>query len=144
MTTEHVIEAGLTGDILIAQAAGWRMEFWKRDDTLHSNAYWFYAPDGSKAELVYASTEDEAWRYAADDGSVPRPTTDLNAAAALPIEDGMGIELRIFEKRAYARLPVFTSSQLSIEATQWTIADTPALAVCRAWWAWHEAQKESE
>lgn len=164
------LPAGRELDRVVAEALGWRAE--QRhivlDEDIYSNDYWvsteahageydvwvLIAPDGK----VYPPNWQEDGCLRTNDNEtetfpmslydtwkiwyVPRYSTDANAALSLPREEGVALELALYSNSAAARFSIPVSSRSAEAFPEWQAADTPALAIVRAWLAYRKADTQ--
>lgn len=116
------LPAGRELDTAVAELRGWRLTYWPSDESFQT---WRRLPTG----------ELGAWHR------VPHYSADVNAALSLlkPHEEGVQLELHVYGDIAAARISIPVSSRSSEAFPTWHAADKPALAIVRAWLAYHKA-----
>lgn len=146
MTDWQTMEAGKAMDILIADKVGWKIvsrPFGKQvDGYLFGFEYNLMTPQGV---LLWENNADQGWRFRASDvwanatkywePSLPDYSTSVDAALTLlPPSDFVLLEISGEDGEWKVSLYIGSTSKGAFTA------QTLALAICRAWLAWKEAE----
>lgn len=135
MSDYSSMEAGRELDCEIATRLGWIVE--------HERVVWVDDGEGARPVVYMYGKRPKDGGYD-DDVRIPPYSTDANAALELPIDGGYVLDLYVtdtgyFGRKTDARIV----SSLLAETTDgpaYVKANTPALAICRAWLVWKDAQ----
>lgn len=139
MTNWRDLEGGLPLNQIVAEHLGWRIE--------PLSAAWVavFNADGVGVERTTAYGSKNEWPLYDLDEAIPHYSTDANAALALPLEPDMYFSLDVPAEHGGAKCGLWNQYPRSVQrklVEGEAVADTPALAICRAWLDWKEQQRD--
>lgn len=130
-------------DRLLAEKVGWKaVEFsghWAVLSPEELNTAWAEG-DNAKWHFMRGNTSEEmAWKW----GQYPAYTESVDAALTLPIPEGWWWTLLMYTDTCAAHLVPSAQDAMSgkgriVYGYCENSDEGPALAICRAWWAWIE------